>query len=235
MLRRPFSIGGLRAAGAQCEIDIIGRIVGIGTRWIDALRIGDTVELIGPLGGAFKYPPSGHRALLVAGGVGLPPIRWLGECLRKCGIDCRVIYGAQSIDLLPVKIGNKPDTQPIFTPCVDEFSCDGIDAIITTDDGSVGVKGRVTDALKPVLEREAEANTLHVFACGPEPMLKAVADLCLARGVHCQLALERVMGCGMGTCQSCIVPVKDDAALDGWRYALCCREGPIFDARSLIW
>lgn len=235
MLRRPFSIGGLRAAGAKREIDIIGRVVGIGTRWIDALRIGDTVDLIGPLGGAFTPPPAGHRALLVAGGVGLPPIRWLGECLRDSGIECRAIFGAQTEDLLPVTLGKKPDTGPNFSPCVDEFSREGIDAIITTDDGSVGVKGRVTDALGPVLAHETDSDTLHVFACGPEPMLKAVADLCLARGVPCQLALERVMGCGMGTCQSCIVPVKDTAAPDGWRYALCCREGPIFDARTLIW
>ena len=235
LLRRPFSIGGMRATTVGVEIDIMGRVVGVGTRWLDGLAPGDVVEILGPLGRSFSTPPTGHRALLIAGGVGLPPIRWLGERLRAENFDCRAIFGAQSRDLLPLVISQSPVESAKFSMIADEFSRDGIAQIITTDDGTFGLRGRVTDALKPALATDPDLKSLRVYACGPEPMLEAVARLCDAAGVTCELALERVMGCGVGTCQSCVVPVSDAAADDGWRYALCCREGPVFESTRLIW
>lgn len=237
MLRRPFSIGGLRRTGQSTEIDIMGRVVGVGTAWLADLKAGEEVDILGPLGGAFVAPSVGESALLVAGGVGLPPIRWLGELLALGGVACRAIVGAQSEALVPLRITQPPENPAEFDYIADEFSRIKIPALITTDDGSFGLKGRVTDALKTLLDKACapDVGVIRVYACGPEPMLKAVSEMCDECGVSCQVAMERVMGCGVGTCQSCVVPIKDAAAPDGWRYALCCREGPVFNSRVVLW
>ena len=127
-----------------------------------------------------------------------------------------------------------PSAAGTATMCVEEFARVGTPAAVTTDDGSCGLRGRVTDAMK-VLFDSSMARATNVYACGPEPMLRAVAQLCAQQGVRCELAMERVMGCGMGTCQSCVVPVNDSTRAEGWRYALCCSEGPVFDARQVRW
>jgi len=232
LLRRPFSIGGLRRKGRHSEIDIMGRVVGPGTAWLDARMPGDEINFIGPLGTPFRRPASDEHALLVAGGVGLPPIRWLGETLSAQGVPTRAIFGAQTESLIPLTLTKTPQNVPEFTPCAAEFAEHGIDTIITTDDGSCGLFGRVTDAMRPALEASHPGATI-IYACGPEPMLEAIARLANANGIPCQLALERVMACGMGTCQSCVVRVSDSAADEGWRYALCCTEGPVFDSTRL--
>lgn len=234
LLRRPFSIGGLRRKGRHCEIDIMGRVVGPGTAWLDARMPGDEVDLIGPLGCGFQLPEADVHALLIAGGVGLPPIRWLGESLTQKQVTTHAIFGAQTEELIPLSLTKRPEITAEFTPCVAEFAEHGIDTIITTDDGSCGVLGRVTDAMRAVLEANSDTS-FHVYACGPEPMLHAVARLAMEFNLPCHLALERVMACGMGTCQSCVVRVNDGGAEDGWRYALCCTEGPVFDAGRLAW
>lgn len=235
MLRRPFSIGGLRRGGASVEIDFLGRVVGPGTRWLNERRPGDTVDLLGPLGHGFMPPQSGESALLVAGGIGLPPIRWLAERLAARGVSCDAIFGAQSADLIPLEIVQTPLPSGEMTPCAGEFARCGVLAAITTDDGSLGLRGRVTDAMKRYLDRSASSSLLRVYACGPEPMLRAIARLCSERALPCELAMERVMACGMGTCQSCVVPVLDAARAEGWRYALCCAEGPVFAGAAIRW
>lgn len=234
MLRRPFSIGGLRRGARGVEIDILGRVVGPGTAWLAARRRGDTVNILGPLGRSFSIPTGVSIPILVAGGVGLPPIRWLAEILGRAGIGPSFIYGAQSRDLLAVALCAEPSVEGKMSECIKEFAGLGIPAAITTDDGTCGLRGRVTDALARQLDACA-GRAARVYACGPEPMLRAVAACCADRGVTCEVAMERVMGCGMATCQSCVVPVRDGASADGWRYALCCREGPVFDASTVIW
>ena len=235
LLRRPFSIAGLRRQGDVCEIDLLGRAVGPGTTWLAALQPGDLLDVLGPLGNAFTPPQPGQHALLVAGGVGLPPIRWLGERLRHAGISCDALYGALTRTLLPVTLLHEPSASGALTSCAEEFARDGIAAAITTDDGSCGLRGRVTDVLARYLNDRQDAASLAVYACGPHAMLREVAALCLARSLDCELALERRMGCGMGTCQSCVVKVVDAAGSQGWRYALSCTEGPVFKASSLVW
>ncbi len=235
LLRRPFSIAGLRRGANHVDFDILGRVIGAGTAWLAARAIDDVVDVLGPFGRGFQPPAPGRIALMVAGGVGLPPVRWWGEVLSRAGVTCRAIYGAQSRELLPVEIVQEPSKKAQFLPCVGEFSRDGIPAVVTTDDGTCGMKGRVTDALSEVL-RTGEANApFAVYACGPERMLEGVAILCAQHGTPCHVAMERVMGCGMATCQSCVVPVVDTTARDGWRYALCCTEGPVFDSRQVLW
>lgn len=235
MLRRPFSIGGLRRDGNTSEIELIGRVVGQGTAWLSALEPGDSVDVLGPLGHGFTPPSPGNKVLLLAGGVGLPPIRWWGQVLREQHRDCEMIYGAQSRDTLPVRLCGEPAAEGDFGLCVEEFAACGIPAMITTDDGSCGLKGRVTDGLLRHFAHSAQPLHVSVYACGSLPMLRAVASICAARGVPCELAMERLMACGMGTCQSCVLPVDDHPGGAGRHYALCCTDGPVFDACQVCW
>lgn len=235
MLRRPFSIGGLRRLSNAVEIDILARVVGPGTAWLDSRRVGDNVDLLGPLGRPFSMPPAGHTSILVAGGIGLPPIRWHGEILNKHGNNSIAIFGAQSKDLVPLTLDSIPDLHGTPTLCAQEFSRDNVPLAVTTDDGTCGLRGRVTDALDRLLNSGHRPERRRVFACGPEPMLRAVGAMCAKHAIPCELAMERVMACGMGTCQSCVIPVHDSSRDGGWRYALCCTEGPVFEAETIRW
>ena len=234
LLRRPFSIGGLRRNSNQCDIEIVGRVVGPGTRWLDALQADDTVDLLGPLGREFTQPPAGKTALLFARGVGLPPMPWMNEALAVAGVERVACFGAQSRDLIPLRVTSEPDKSGKPTACIEEFARHGTPCAITTDDGTCGLKGRITHALMQFMGCGGDADRFMAYACGPEPMLEAVAKICTARGIACELAMERVMGCGLGTCQSCVLPVHDAAYDAGWRYALWCTEGPVFDARRVL-
>lgn len=235
LLRRPFSLGGLRRFSDGCEIDLLFRIVGPGTAWLAGRRSGDLVEVMGPLGRGFAPPPADCRALLVAGGIGLPPIRWLGEILTAAGMPCACVCGSRTRAILPVTLDGEPPANGVPGPYVREFAQHGIDVVVTTDDGSCGVHGTVGDGLLHLLGPIADVGGVRVFACGPHGMLQAVAASCHQRGLSCQVAMERMMACGMGTCQSCVVPVHDEGAKQRWRYALCCAEGPVFDASKVIW
>ena len=234
MLRRPFSIAALRRSAHGCEIDLLGRVTGEGTAWLAARRPGDSVDVLGPLGRGFSTPTDGSRVLLVAGGIGLPPIRWLGEELRKKNLACDVVYGALSRDLLPVKLSREPASGEL-SPCVEEFAQYGINTLLTTDDGSCGMRGQVTDGIRRYCESVQHLPSVRVYACGSEAMLRAIASFCAQRGMPCEVAMERKMACGMGTCQSCVVPVIDRKSESGWRYALCCTEGPVFGAAEVCW
>ena len=232
MLRRPFSLAGRRDVGGQVELDVIHRIVGIGTDWLSRLSPGDEVDVLGPLGNAFTLPTPDQTALLVGGGVGIPPMLYLATKLRDR--TAVAIAGALTHDLLALTLQDKPDYP------VAEFAVHGVKSIITTDDGSLGLKGRVTDALNQWLDANPTAKPV-IYTCGPEPMMKAVAAIALSRKVPCQIAVERAMACGMGTCQSCCIKVKkpDPAAppLPGsdWCYRLACTDGPVFTADQLLW
>lgn len=117
-----------------------------------------------------------------------------------------------------------------------EFAQWNVPALVCTDDGTLGSRGRVPEIFTSYLTgHAAEAAGAVVYTCGPEPMLRLVARTCESLGIPCQVCLERVMACGMGTCQSCVVRVRDGADPEGWRYRLCCTDGPVFDSRAVIW
>lgn len=235
-IRRPFSIGGLRRDGRRCELDVIHRAIGTGTRWLSRLGPGDPVSLIGPLGRPFEIP-NRPVSWLVGGGVGLPPLIWLAEVLRGIGRPVVVFCGARSADLLPLtRVPGVSVSGETATPAFEEFARVGAVTLVSTDDGTLGAAARVPDIFAKYLDAHAsEAASAAIYACGPEPMMRAVADIGIARSVPTQVCLERVMACGMGTCQSCAVRVRDESAADGWRYRLCCTDGPAFDARAVIW
>ncbi len=237
LLRRPFSIGGLRRNGGQCEIDILHRIVGPGTRWLSQLAPGDRVSILGPLGRPFQVFPDHPLALLVGGGIGLPPLIWLAEALRDFGKRTVAFAGARSADLLPLT--RRPEVAATGgepAPAFREFAESGTPVVVATDDGSLGSAGSIAEVFARYLDRHPDhARAAAVYACGPAPMMRAMAGLCERRSIPCQVCLERMMGCGMGTCQSCVVRLRDQEAEDQWRYRLCCTDGPVFDSRRVIW
>ena len=236
-LRRPFSIADAWIEDGTPHILLISRRVGAGTAWLERLHTGEQVDLTGPLGNGFRLPEPGVPIVLIGGGVGIPPMLYLARVLHDRGHeDVTVIFGATTSDLLPVQLLTGPDTAGNATACVELRGGAAYHTAITTDDGSCGMRGVVTDALRiwhssrPALP----AGAATVFACGPEPMLRAVAVETRSLGLDCQLCIERHMGCGLGTCLSCVVRVRDEHKVDGWRWALTCTDGPVFD-RDTLW
>jgi dihydroorotate dehydrogenase electron transfer subunit len=236
-IRRPFSIGGLRRNGRRAEIDILHRALGRGTRWLSRLQPGEPVSILGPLGSPFEVVAGRDLAWLVGGGIGLPPLIWLAEVLRGCGQQVVAFCGARSVDLLPLtRLPGVPVSSREPTLAFREFAAAGAPAVASTDDGSLGEAARIPDVFARYLERHAnQVPSAAIYSCGPDAMLRAVARIGLEQGIPTQVSLERVMACGMGTCQSCVVKVHDASAEDSWRYRLCCTDGPVFDARTVVW
>lgn len=218
LLRRPFSLLGLIRDGARSVtgIEILFKVVGKGTERLSRLGDGERVSVLGPLGNAFLVPDSCRELVLVAGGVGVPPIRFLAQSLleREGGPGrCVVFIGGRTRDDLV---------------CITEFDLPGFLLDISTDDGSQGNHGVVTQSLARALDSGCAD---LVCACGPPAMLKAVADIAAAHGVDCQVSIEAMMACGMGACLGCAVKLNDDPG----RYRHVCMDGPVFDARRLCW
>lgn len=209
-LPRPFSI--LRADGRF--LAVLSKAVGLGTRALFACAPGQRVWVLGPLGRGFRRDATGAEAaaILVGGGVGLPPIYALAERLAGEGAVPRVIVGARSAEQVLLR---------------EELAALGAEVHVMTDDGTAGGRGTAADRLRELLR--ADACGCRVYACGPEPMLAAVADLCRRSGTPCQVAVEEHMACGFGACQGCAV----HTATGG--YDLVCRDGPAFDAERLTW
>jgi dihydroorotate dehydrogenase electron transfer subunit len=219
LLRRPFSIHRVERAGAALgAVEVVFDVVGPGTRALSRLRPHDLVDALGPLGRPFTAPPAPVRCLLVGGGYGTAALFFLAEELRarRCRVDFAV--GAATADRLFDAMGAKRL---------------GHTLTVTTDDGSAGLQGLVTDPLAALLAR---LGTGQVYACGPMPMLAAVSRVAAQRGVPCQVAVEELMACGTGVCFSCVVPVTDPVAPDApARMARSCLEGPVFDGLAVAW
>lgn len=248
VLRRPFSIAGRHELpGRGVEIELIHRVVGAGTAYLQRLSPTDEVDVLGPLGNTFPLPTEDEIVLLVGGGVGIPPMIYLAQALARPKVIA--FCGAMTRELLSLTVTN--DTLPPKSPTsieplynLYEFSRYGVPGVISTDDGSYGFKGYITQALEAYLDKFvpdtwAEGSKRPVlYTCGPEIMMKKVAEIALKRGLNCYAAVERAMACGMGTCQSCCIRVKTEvtpATPEGWRYGLACTEGPVWETKKLLW
>lgn len=236
-LRRPFSIAdSFQASDASAHLCIISRNVGAGTAWLEALKPGDSLNVAGPLGRGFRIPPNAGPVVLAGGGVGIPPLLYLIRRLHESARhDVVAIFGATTRDLLPLRLSQEPANDGTPRPCAVYPASTNCPTIITSDDGSIGLPGRVTDGLCRWHERHRDrAKRPLVLACGPDGMLRAIAQWTNASAIDCQLCIERSMGCGVGTCLSCVVRLHDATRQSGWRWALACTDGPVFDRDQLV-
>ena len=214
-LRRPFSILGV--AREQSTFSLFVKEVGANSRALSHLRPGDTAACLGPLGRPFGPLPAGTAQLLIAGGYGVAPLIFLARELLRDGHSPRLFYGGRSAKDLAL---------------ADMAAAVGMPVHFTTNDGSRGQAGVVTDSLESHLE--AHPHPAALFACGPQSMLRAVGRIALARGLPAQLSLDPWMGCGVGICLSCVVRLRraDEAHA---KYRCACTEGPVLDAREIVW
>jgi dihydroorotate dehydrogenase electron transfer subunit len=200
-------------------------VTGKRTRELGELRPGDRLDVVGPLGNGFDCSSGAQDVAIVAGGVGIASVLLCAQELLRKGARVRLFYGARTRELLV-------DAQ--------RFADAGCDVVITTDDGTRGTRGYVTDALQRA-QMPGE-----IYACGPTPMLRAVARIAFDRGLRAQLSLEETFGCGIGGCWGCVVPVArkssqspsfppPSAGGSDVVYARICREGPVFWAHELRW
>lgn len=214
LLRRPFGVHRIRPDG----IEIFYEVVGAGTALLARKARGDTADIIGPLGNGFDTGGAGDNAILVAGGIGVAPLVALAEGLAG-GKKRR----------LTVLIGARTKSHIV---CAQDFRKLGAKVIITTDDGSLGTEGFVTAPLTHLLSTVGCDHSI-VYACGPTVMLKTVAAMAAERDIPCQVSLEERMACGVGVCRGCPVKVRKD--LVDTEYRMVCKDGPVFDARLIVW
>lgn len=236
-LRRPFSIADRWSdTDGRTHLLVISRTVGPGTASLERLAPGDTLDATGPLGRGFEIPPVGVPLVLVGGGVGIPPLIYLTRRLKDLGHrDVTMVFGATTAELLPLRLRATPATDGTPLDCVELASGGRYSAVITTDDGSLGMRGLVTDAVRRWAAQRSPRGPSDgvVLACGPDGMLRAVAQMTRESKLGCQVCIERNMGCGLGTCLSCIVRVHDRSKPAGWRWALTCSDGPVFERDQL--
>ncbi len=238
IIRRAYSIAEVHRTNRVVELDVIYRVTGKVTTALSRLGPGGIINVLGPLGNHYAVHSGKRCALLVAGGVGVPALLWWARSLAAGGLRVLFFVGARSADLVPLRLDQSQrsqttgDSQPIAA----ELTAHGIELVVATDDGSLGHAGLVTEPFERFVEAHAgQIATLTAYTCGPEPMMAQVATICARWDLDGAACLERSMACGMGTCQSCVVPVRDTTAPDGWRYRLCCTDGPIFDCREVCW
>ena len=235
LVRRPVSISytGRRADG-RTEIVLLVRVVGAGSRYLSLRRAGETLDLVGPLGNGFDPAVAGRRAFLVGGGCGIAPLVGLAGDLAAAGTKVTVFYGAARADDVPLTLPDQPGAAPGELTLIEsaaEFPEAGL--VVATEDGSLGARGLVTDALTAHAARTGWED-VSLFVCGPDAMMAAVAALARSSGVdHCQVSLENYMGCGIGVCLSCAVKVRADNE-QGWTYRRVCVDGPVFEADDVI-
>jgi dihydroorotate dehydrogenase electron transfer subunit len=212
LLRRPFSI-----CGTEKDLFLIlYRVVGQGTAVLAQTKEGERLPVLGPLGKGFEPPAGGISPILVGGGIGVAPLCFLAQSLSK--IKAEFMMGFASTKEIPrLKHIKGPHTR----------------ISLSTDDGTRGHAGFVTDLLEKYLEKRGpDKDALSLFACGPKPMLKKVAQIALGYRLSCQVSLEASMSCGLGACQGCAVKAS---GAEGRPYHHVCKDGPVFDAKEIDW
>jgi dihydroorotate dehydrogenase electron transfer subunit len=214
LLRRPFSIHGIQDGD---RVMILYNVVGVGTSLLSALKEHDTISIIGPLGNGFTLPRPNERAILVGGGMGLAPLFFLAQVLQK---DQR--------NTVTVFLGF-PTSQEVVR--IQQLKDLGVNLSVTTEDGSLGTKGVVTDLFDQHLSNKGTAKTV-VYACGPPPMLKKVAQKAIVFNLRSYVSLESCMACGLGICLGCAVKAAHG---EGEPYYYVCQDGPVFPSGMIDW
>ena len=220
LLRRPFSVFEVLrdARGAVSGLSLLNKRIGPSTALVYAAKRGDRVDCLGPLGRPFSIVDRPSDAWMVAGGVGLAPFAALAEALRGRGISSTLFYGARSAgELFYLQL----------------FRDLGVELLLTTEDGSAGERGRIVAPLERRLAARADDAPVMVYACGPEGMLAATAKTAARFRVPCQVSVERIMGCGLGGCYSCVVPMRSDEGR--FHHVRSCISGPVLPGDQILW
>jgi dihydroorotate dehydrogenase electron transfer subunit len=211
VLRRPFSV----FKTDNTTLSIIYKAVGKGTQAMTEMQPGDKVSLLGPLGNGFPAPKEAGLPVVVAGGYGMAALYLVARGSGREGIA--FVGGRSAEDIL----------------CVADFEALGWKVHVTTEDGSLGEKGLVTEALDTWTDARGEAAAPELFACGPLAMLEEVGRRAERNDWTAWLSLDRHMGCGVGACLACVQKIRTEDG--GWTWGRVCREGPVFEARQVVW
>ncbi|ACC98283.1 Oxidoreductase [Elusimicrobium minutum Pei191] len=203
LLRRPFGVHNAKGE----NIEILFKVLGKGTEYLSQKKAGDILDVIGPLGNGFDIK-EGRLAVIAGGGMGIAPL----------------LFAAKQTKNPLIFLGARNEAE---LPCKEKFENLG-KLILTTDDGSLGEKCFLNIPLERVLKENKNA---VIYACGPHPMLKCLADLGVKYGVEVQVSLEEKMACGIGVCQGCPVELKNKDT----KYKLVCKDGPVFNAEDVVW
>lgn len=189
------------------NLQVIYKTKGKGTEYISSLKSGNEVDIIGPLGTGFNITKD--KALLVAGGVGIAPLIFLAKSLEKQQIPYNLLAGFQTLLNIP--------------------EIDIHHNYIVTEDSSSKYKGRVNDYLEEIIIRHKPGK---IYSCGPTPVLKIVTDMAIKHNIEVEVALEKEFACGIGVCMGCSIQIKEDNKILNKRI---CKDGPVFDGRSVLW
>lgn len=216
LLRRPFSIHRLIRKNGQFQgIEILYKVVGGFTEKLTRAAAGDRIDLLGPIGSGFTVSNNFKKIALVGGGIGIAPLVFLADAIAESGVDL-----SGSIACLGGRTAEDIMCEPFFR---------SFDMVVktTTDDGSAGEQGLVT---RPLEEWITSDRPDMVYACGPMPMLRAVADIANQNNLPCEISIETVMACGLGACLGCAVNKNESTG----KYQHVCIDGPVFDAKKMI-
>jgi dihydroorotate dehydrogenase electron transfer subunit len=220
-LGRPFSLYHYEQRGRKVSIQILYRVVGKGTRILSELKRGEHLDIFGPQGRSFMIYPSVENAILISGGVGVAPISYLASYYKKniSSTNVKIIcyQGAKTADHL----SGLEDLREV---------CSTVK--ISTDDGSYGYQGMITELFATELTSYDPARSI-IYVCGPLPMLKRIYDILDKHPIPCQVLLERRMACAVGACLGCVTEIKTASGEN--TYARVCKEGPVFNIEDIVW
>ncbi|MDD4179573.1 MAG: dihydroorotate dehydrogenase electron transfer subunit [Candidatus Margulisbacteria bacterium] len=215
LLRRPISIH--RISAEHKTFELLYEVVGKGTGLLAACSIGGELDILGPLGEGFRIVPKKQVHLLVGGGLGVAPLLALAETLKSLGEKAvYILIGAKTKECVH---------------CETEFNKVTDQVLVSTDDGTHGKKGLISDLLLDFLNNQLSTFDFQlstIYACGSKVMLKAVAEIASQKKIDCQLSMEERMACGIGACKGCAIKTTSG-------YKMVCKDGPVFDAKEIVW
>jgi dihydroorotate dehydrogenase electron transfer subunit len=212
LLRRPISIHSVQNG----VVEIFFQKSGIGTELMSQKEQGDFLDIIGPLGKGFRLDDSlrGKNVALIGGGRGIAPLYFLAHKLRIIQANPCIFYGGKTFDDIPLE---------------QKFSADNYEILLSTDDGSSGFKGFVTDLFRNSLQKSLPS---RIFACGPEAMMHKIFQIAQEKNIPAEFSLEAIMGCGFGACWGCVRKIKINSKEE---WLKICEEGPVFGGDQIVW
>lgn len=216
LLRKPFSI--CRCNANEGWFEVIWKVVGKGTEIMAKYKPGQKVNVLGPLGKGFEVPEEIRLAILVAGGLGVAPLPFLSDQLTRFDIPTVVFLGARTATEISL---------------VEVFTELGVEIHLSTDDGTMGTQGVVTEILEDYLKKQDLLENIHMFCCGPIPFLRRIIEISRQFKIESQISIETMMGCGFGICMGCPVQVRNLQTGEA-QYKLTCIDGPVFRASEVI-